>query len=300
MEQALTNALGPDGIVQARHALASIVQRLFEEERKLEMTASDPIPGAPEYAETQAQGPGGTSGELAASVSGRRQVVPRAEPVSSPTTPSGLTLAAEQAALRAVTIPPVPPVPPAKPEARPIEGGGKRILLYASGVVALLLSALAGNFAPAVMGKTTPTATPTSYETPIAVFTEVQLGTPAPTPEASVAPSAVASSTVARPFPTATRVVVVNTPPRQTPTPTPIAGSAYITVNARPWVQVFVDGKMVIAETPLRRYKLPAGRHTLRFQNPPMKFQVEKAIDIPVDVERNIFVDVKTGALTIR
>ena len=307
MEQALTNALGPDGIVQARHALASIVQRLFDEERKLELTAAAPVPVSPEYAETQAQG----SGEISAAM---RQVVPHSEPVKVPSSPSGLTLAKDQPSAKAVIIAPgpMPENTPPRPTAREDNTKWKRIALYAAGVLALLLAMLAGNFLPAVMGsgKATPTPAPTAYAsttaTPLLVLTESPVGTPTgtPTPAATATATATVASTV-RPTPVRTAVVIVTTPrPLVTatpvPTPVPVAGFGFITVNARPWVQVFVDGKMVIAETPLRRHRLSAGKHTLRFQNPTTKFLVEKVIDIPAEVERNIFVDVKTGAVTIK
>jgi len=308
MEQALTNALGPDGIVQARHALASVVQRLFDDERKLELTAADPVPVSPEYAETQAQG----SGEVVSSVSARRQVVPRAEPVKAPSTPSGLTLAKDQPSAKAVTIAPGPMSSPSVVVGPAAGAPWKRIALYAVGAVALLLAGLAGNFLPALRAsKPTPTPAPTAYASasPTAtmdsvVLTESPLATPVTSATPLVAATAAAIATAvpntsARPTPARTAVVIATTP-RPTATPAPVAGFGYITVNARPWVQVFVDGKMVIAETPLRRHKLSAGRHTLRFQNPTTRFLVEKQIEIPADIERNIFVDVKTGAVTIK
>ena len=275
MEQALTSALGPDGIVQARHALASIVQRLFDEERKMEMTAPNPVPAAPEYAETIAQGASGES-SVGGQVSASREVIPIAEPERAPSQPSGLTLnkdkpSASRAVIIAAGSPPV--VAPAEASAP-----WKRVALYAAGVIALLLAGLAGNFLPAILESSSPTATPvvTSYATatPIESLVEIPLQ---PTP-------VVVATSTPRVFPTATRVVVA---PTSTPvrTPVPAAGSAYLTVNARPWVQVYVDGRLVTAETPLRRYKLTAGRHTLRFANPTTKFVVERAIELPADVE---------------
>src|SRR5206468_4163615 len=47
MERALTNALGTEGMVQGRHALAAVVQRLFPDERKFEADTSYQAEEAP-------------------------------------------------------------------------------------------------------------------------------------------------------------------------------------------------------------------------------------------------------------
>ncbi|MBI5545154.1 MAG: protein kinase [Deltaproteobacteria bacterium] len=70
----------------------------------------------------------------------------------------------------------------------------------------------------------------------------------------------------------------------------------YVTVNARPWVAVWVDGKKVASETPLRRYPLPVGSHTLRFQNGPADFESKLALEIREETIE-LFVDVKTGRI---
>jgi hypothetical protein len=42
------------------------------------------------------------------------------------------------------------------------------------------------------------------------------------------------------------------------------AEMGYITVNSKPESRVYIDGKMVSQTTPLNRYKLPVGSHTVR------------------------------------
>jgi hypothetical protein len=41
-------------------------------------------------------------------------------------------------------------------------------------------------------------------------------------------------------------------------------GKGFVTVNARPWGTVYINGAMVASETPLMRYPLPAGSHTVQ------------------------------------
>ena len=44
-------------------------------------------------------------------------------------------------------------------------------------------------------------------------------------------------------------------------------GIGYLTVDSRPWAVISVDGREV-DRTPMARYPLPAGRHTITFHNP--------------------------------
>lgn len=41
-------------------------------------------------------------------------------------------------------------------------------------------------------------------------------------------------------------------------------GKGFVTVNARPWGTVYINGSMVASETPLMRYPLPSGSHTVQ------------------------------------
>ena len=46
------------------------------------------------------------------------------------------------------------------------------------------------------------------------------------------------------------------------------AGSGYISVNSRPWGQVWVDGRRAANETPLIRYRVSSGYHTVTVKFP--------------------------------
>ena len=320
MESAITQALGSDGFVQARHALASVMQRLFDDERKLEMTGAEPVavvPAAPEFAETVASAEGSLFPESA-----HREVIPSAEPDREPSQPSGLTLNKSQKNARnpvnIVSQPADPtvigPPPSARhaaaappPQAENALARAARVSAYG---LALVVAAVAGAaFLPNFLESPAPTPLPTAFATStpeIAAATAEEMPTavaevteepfvaetPEPTPVRPVTPRAT---------PVRTPVVVATAPPL-TPRPTQVAvlANGFLTVNARPWVSVYVDGKMVIAETPLRRHKLPAGRHVIRFQNSAAKFTAERIIEIGADGEKNVFVDVKTGQVSVR
>ena len=59
-------------------------------------------------------------------------------------------------------------------------------------------------------------------------------------------------------------------PPHTTPPPkpAPAAREGYLNLNVRPWAYVFIDGKALNKTTPLRKYPLPAGRHSILLQGP--------------------------------
>lgn len=44
------------------------------------------------------------------------------------------------------------------------------------------------------------------------------------------------------------------------------AGSGWLSINAIPWAEVFLDG-IFLGETPLERIKMPVGKHTLVLVN---------------------------------
>ncbi|WP_164020843.1 serine/threonine-protein kinase [Pyxidicoccus trucidator] len=66
--------------------------------------------------------------------------------------------------------------------------------------------------------------------------------------------------------PSSSAAPVRREPPRAMEAKAP-AGIGYLTVDARPWAVISVDGREV-DRTPLARYPLPAGRHTIVFHNP--------------------------------
>jgi hypothetical protein len=59
-----------------------------------------------------------------------------------------------------------------------------------------------------------------------------------------------------------------------------VGGFGRLSVNSEPWAQVWIDGKLVKAETPATNMTLPAGRHVLRLVNP--TFKLEKILDVDV------------------
>lgn len=290
MEAAVARSLGPEGIVQARHALASIVQRLFEDERRLETEVASvgPIPEAPEAAETVLRDSGELGvGGLASAVS--PNPVPR-EPRRTPTNPSGLTLAKPVTGKQPVRVLREDTPPPEPEHETPARRAGGPLMILASAALILIAVAFFGGRYSGPSG-----ATPT----PLVVAT-VTIAEEPPAVVASAAPSVVSTSTPslaldATPIPIRTRTIVAHTP---VPVPTRVASVAQtglLSVNAKPWVQVFVDGKLVASETPLRRFSLPAGKHVIRFVNP--KFTTESSVDIAPGAERSFFVDVNAKSV---
>jgi hypothetical protein len=70
--------------------------------------------------------------------------------------------------------------------------------------------------------------------------------------------------------------------------PTPAAaraasdsGPGHLTVTAATWGAVYVDGKQVAPQTPLYRYALPAGRHTVKlFQPSTGRYSRERPVEV--------------------
>lgn len=55
---------------------------------------------------------------------------------------------------------------------------------------------------------------------------------------------------------------------------------AFISINSRPWANVYINGKLVKA-TPIIKHSLPAGSYKIQFKNP--KFNIDKTF--PVDLK---------------
>jgi serine/threonine-protein kinase len=53
----------------------------------------------------------------------------------------------------------------------------------------------------------------------------------------------------------------------------------YLTADASPWAQVWVDGREV-ERTPISRYPLPAGEHQLRFHNPELGKDIRRKVRV--------------------
>ncbi|MCP3138306.1 protein kinase domain-containing protein [Pyxidicoccus xibeiensis] len=61
--------------------------------------------------------------------------------------------------------------------------------------------------------------------------------------------------------------------------PQPLSGTGFLTVDARPWAVISVDGREV-DRTPLARYPLPAGRHSVVFHNPVLGRTEQRTVHI--------------------
>ncbi|QSQ26605.1 protein kinase [Pyxidicoccus parkwayensis] len=68
------------------------------------------------------------------------------------------------------------------------------------------------------------------------------------------------------------------------------AGIGYLTVDARPWAVISVDGREV-DRTPLARYPLPAGRHTIVFHNPVLGRTEQRTVRIEPGAVATLRVD---------
>ena len=72
--------------------------------------------------------------------------------------------------------------------------------------------------------------------------------------------------------------------------PVPSVAVGYLTADARPWAELFVDGKRV-ERTPLSRYPLPLGSHVLQFKNPELQREARRAITIVEGKTETVRVD---------
>lgn len=119
----------------------------------------------------------------------------------------------------------------------------------------------------------------------------------------------------ATPRPTSTALARTS-PETATPTPIPTEVTAAtsdavrpthtsapmgsLTVNARPWVQVWVDDERATRETPLRNYAIAPGPHVLRFENPARGFTLTHPVTIEPGQDVALFVDVDAGQVESR
>ena len=82
--------------------------------------------------------------------------------------------------------------------------------------------------------------------------------------------------------------------------PVPAARSGYVTFTARPWVEVWVDGKRIAVETPVKRHKLTEGTHQFRFVNGNASFDKPFTYTVSADRDVEISVDTKSGKIDVR
>ncbi len=142
------------------------------------------------------------------------------------------------------------------------------------GLAALLATGLAGWV---VLG---PSAPPALAPTP------APIAAAEPKPPVPVPP--VSSPEPARAEPAPKRVRP--TPPPVAVKPVPATGPGWVSIDARPWANVFIDGKE-IDRTPIARYPLPPGRYTLVFKNPERNQEQTRVVTIESGRSSSVLVD---------
>lgn len=314
LEMACTTMLGSKGVARAREQLATLVQTLFDEEKALEMT---PVPTGTASV-TPGESPvvvGSFSGANAVSsapfVPGetvKSPIVPLQMPQGSPVRPSptpapqsqsGLTLASSKLNVQPQVNAPNVAVVVEEPRGR---GSPAMIAAFAGGlamlIVALGLAAKLAGFGAAPAADTTlALATP-----PTSAVAATASATPTPAAMSEATPEATPDAAPrVRTTPAALGVVRTSTtPPIATPTRPPVKGMGTLSVTSRPWVQVWVDNKMVKQETPLTGHRLPSGRHRVRLVNAGQKFDETRMINVPADGEASVHVDVRNKTISVK
>jgi hypothetical protein len=68
-------------------------------------------------------------------------------------------------------------------------------------------------------------------------------------------------------------------------------GFGRLSVTSEPWARVTIDSVVVAPETPLMGFTVPAGRHTVRLDNPVMGLTKTIVVDVRPDRDERLFVD---------
>lgn len=247
MEMAISGVLGPNGAVQARSMLGSLVQRNFSDEYSQETSA---------HGETEVG------------------LVTKVSETSSLKRVQGNRDPTKVEDHQPITMKETARSTPAPETAPPREtGGSRRPTGLLVGLLVLALLAGTGYVFRAPLLASLRTALDDGAATPTAVAdASSTMATPAPTP----APTRdIAAST---PTPRATRRA--RRTPRSTPTPRPVAAKGTLVIKAVPWANVWIDGKKKTQAAPVGRYTLSAGTHSVRFQNPALKSDFKKSVRI--------------------
>lgn len=283
MEAELRSILGTTGEQEAPIALSSLVRELFETDYERENRHDDfdveaatrvtPLAEVGEESGSQ----GATLLSSAANVHVEPDDLANRETVvgKPPVEP-----AEEKSSPRAEVPPAVTGEPPESSHDL------RRSLMVVGGSVLLVVLGIL--LARTIPGLLKPSATP--QPTKVAV-TRIPTATPVATR------STPRSTPTPRPTATPRPVRTVARTPRPTPVSTPVvSGKGYLSVAARPWAEVWVDGKRVTPETPLRRLKLSAGDHVVEARHPQMG-RVSKRIRVSRGEHVRLFVDVRKSEI---
>jgi hypothetical protein len=85
--------------------------------------------------------------------------------------------------------------------------------------------------------------------------------------------------------------IVAPKPPEQTSNP---SGQSLVSVNAKPWAEVLVDGRSV-GTTPLRKLKLRAGVHSLTLRCPPLGREAALKLEFSPAQSARVVVDLSVS-----
>lgn len=124
-----------------------------------------------------------------------------------------------------------------------------------------------------------------------------RMGADAPSKPARTPPHAAKVTTVAPAEPQASAPASLTAQAEPSPPVAPepkrqqeASSAASVSVNAKPWAEVLVDGKAV-GTTPLRKIKLRSGLHTLTLRCPPLGREAVLKLDFPAAGAARVVVD---------
>lgn len=93
--------------------------------------------------------------------------------------------------------------------------------------------------------------------------------------------------------------------PRSTPRPTPHviatpppASTGMLSVQARPWAEVWLDGKRISRETPLHQ-RVASGRHEVTVVHP-SGFRATRQVEIPAGGRIRLVADIRSGTFVVK
>jgi hypothetical protein len=67
--------------------------------------------------------------------------------------------------------------------------------------------------------------------------------------------------------------------PRKSTKKYKLANAGFISINSKPWANIYIDGKFV-KSTPIKKYPLKPGKHKIHFKNP--KFKINKVFPVTI------------------